>query len=157
MARREHAAAADGRSLSLAQTMMLQGVIPIVLVGIALPIGLIALVLAIENAPVGGAFDHGALFLAAGNAAFIGCVSLIAARSDRPINAMIASMVVLVSIVVPAYACWAVLTVRSLLEMEYSQFLAVGVGGAYAALSAIVALVFVWLSYRPPAVISRDA
>lgn len=156
MARRAHAVG-DERSLSLAQTMMLQGVIPIVLVGIALPIGLVALVLAIENAPVAGAFDQGVLFLTAGNAGFIGCASLIASRSDRPVNAMIASMVVLVSIVVPAYACWAVLTVRNLLGMEYSHFLAVGVGGVYAVLSAIVALVFVRLSYRPPAVISRDA
>jgi len=129
--------------------MMLQGVIPVILVGIVLPIGLIALALAIEDAPIRGAVDHGALFLAAGNAGFIGCVSLIASRVDRAVNAMIASIVVLVLIVVPAYACWAILTVRSLLEMEYSEFLAVGVGGAFAVLAIVVALVFVRLSYRP--------
>jgi hypothetical protein len=67
---------------------------------------------------------------------------------------MIASMFVLLGIMVPAYSCWALLTVEGLLDKEYSEFLAIFVGGGYAIFAAVVGLVFVRLSYRP-SVVSR--
>lgn len=136
--------------LSLWQTMLLQGVLPIVLGGVILPIGLIAFFLAINHSPVTGAVDHGELFLAASNAGFIGCVTLVASRTDRAVNAMIASMFVLFGIVVPGYACWALLTVEGLLNNNYSEFLAVAVGGGLALTAMVVSLVFVRLPYHPP-------
>jgi hypothetical protein len=136
-------------SLSLGQVMLLQGVIPIILIGIALPIGLIALVLALESAPIRGAVDHGELFLCASNAGFIGCSALIASRSDRAINSMIASIFVLGGIIVPGYVGWSVLTVQGLLDKPYSDFLAIVIGGGLTLLASTVGLVFVRLSYRP--------
>lgn len=139
-------------SLSAGQALLLQGVIPIVLVGIVLPIGLIACFLGLEESPLQGAVKHGELFLAAGNAAFTGCVVLVAARSDIIINAVIASFVVLITIVVPGYACWALLTVQGLLAKPYSESLAIFGGGFFVVIASVVALTFVKLAYRPVAV-----
>jgi hypothetical protein len=147
---RHETVGAGGSSLSLGQAMMLQGVIPIVLVGVLLPVGLIACFLALENGSVRGAVEHGELFLAAGNSAFTGCVVLVASRTDQVLNATIASLVVLVLIVLPAYACWGLLTVQELLDKHYSTSLATVGGGSFAVLAIVVALVFVWLSHRPP-------
>jgi hypothetical protein len=133
---------------SLAQTMILQGVIPIVLVGIFLPLGLTAFMLALEKAPIGDALEHGELFLAAGNTAFTGCIVLVTSRTDRALNATIAALAIHIAIILPAYACWAFLTVHALLDMDYSKELALVGGGIYAGLGAIVALILVRISYR---------
>jgi hypothetical protein len=139
-----------GEPLSLWQTMLLQGVIPIVLVGFALPIGLLALVLALENGPIRSAVDHGELFIAASNAGFIGCIALIASRSDQAVNAMIAAMIVLFVIILPGYIGWAVLSVQGLLGKQYSDLWPIAIGGSWAVLGVAVGLVLVRLSYRPP-------
>ncbi len=130
--------------------MLLQGIIPIGLIGFALPIGLIAFALAIESAPIRSAVDHGELFLAASNAGFVGCISLIASRTDQAINAMIVAIIVLAVIILPGYIGWALLTVHSLLAKEYSDVWPILIGGFWAFLGVVVGLVLVRLSYRPP-------
>jgi hypothetical protein len=137
-------------SLSLAQTMLLQGVIPIVLVGFVLPIGLIGLALALEEAPVSGAIDHGELFLSAANAGFIGCIALVASRTDEAINAMIAAIVVLVLVILPGYVGWALISVQGVLGRQYSNLWPIAMGGSWALIGTAVGLTLVRLSYRPP-------
>jgi hypothetical protein len=134
---------------TLMQTMMLHGVIPVLLVGLLLPLGLVGLFLAADNGEAGAAIKHGELFLAAGNAAFTGCVVLVSSRLDQLLNAVIASLVVLVLIVVPAYGCWSFLTAQQLLQKPGSENLAIVGGGCFALVAIAVALVFVRLSYTP--------
>jgi hypothetical protein len=129
--------------------MMLHGVIPIVLVALVLPIGLVAGVLALEGGGVKGALDHGELFLAAGNAAFTGCLVLASARLDQPVNALIAATVVFIVLVLPAYGFWGVLTALDVLDKTYSRYLAIIGGGIFAGVAMVVSLCFVRLSYRP--------
>jgi uncharacterized membrane protein YidH (DUF202 family) len=128
--------------------MMLVGVIPVVLVGVVLPLGLIAGFLALDEGSPMEAVTHGELFLTAGNAAVTGCVALVSARHDRLINATIASFVVLLGIVLPCYGAWAFLAVQELQDRAYSEALAV-IGGAGMTIAAVsVALVFVRLTCR---------
>jgi hypothetical protein len=134
--------------LTLGQTMLLQGVIPIVLVGLILPVGMTAFFLGIENASASAAIEHGDLFLAAGNSAFTGCIVLAASRHDSP-YAMIVTVAVLLAFVFPAYGAWALLTVQQILHKPYSTDIATVWGGIGAVVAAIIALVFVRLSYRP--------
>jgi hypothetical protein len=136
--------------------MVLQGVIPICLIGFAVPIGLIALALAIESAPMRGAVDHGELFLSASNAGFVGCISLIASRTDEAVNVMITAMIVLAVIILPGYVGWALLSVHAFHAKEYSDLWPIGIGGFWAVLGVAVGLALVRLSYRP-ALIPRSS
>jgi hypothetical protein len=145
---RDKNASSLSRPLTLAQTMVLQGVLPIILVGLMLPVGITAFFLALENAPVDSAIEQGSLFLAAGNSAFTGCIVLVSSRHDSP-NSMIATLLVLVGFVVPAYGGWALLTVQQILHKPYSTAIATVWGGIGAAVAIVIALVFVRLSYRP--------
>lgn len=138
------------------QTMVLHGVIPIILVGAVLPIGLTAAFLAMQQEPLIGAIEHGELFLSAGNAGFVGCLVLLGSRTDAAVSVALASMCALILIMVPAFCFWAFLTVQSSLDKDYSEQFAIIVGGAYAVLASAVALVFVWLSYRPPLISQNE-
>jgi hypothetical protein len=106
--------------LSLGQAMMLHAIIPIVLVGVVLPVGLVALFLAIDDQPISGAIDRGELFLAGGNAAFTGCLVLVAARPDRAVTASIVSLITSMFVVLPCYAAWAYVSVASHQDADYS-------------------------------------
>lgn len=136
--------------LSLAQMMILQGLIPIVLVGFFLPIGLVAAALAIENAPIFNAVDHGELFLAGANAGFIGSLTLVISRTDQTVNSMITAFLVLIVIIFPGYFAWALLSVQALLGREYSDVWPMEVGGTWAIVGVVVGMALVKLSYRPP-------
>jgi hypothetical protein len=136
-------------SLGVWQTMLLHGGIPIVIVGIVLPLGLIAFFLAMQNEPIKGAVEHGELFLSAANAGFTGCLVLLVSRADESVNALIAALVALLLIMLPAFTCWAFLTAQGILDKDYSEQFAIIGGGSYALLATVVALVFVRLSYNP--------
>jgi hypothetical protein len=126
--------------------MMLRGVIPILLVSVLLPVGLITGFLVLREAPLRGAVEHGELFLAAANAAFAGCVVLVSSRTDKLLSSMITSFVTVVFIVVPCYAFWAGLTVQEVTHGRFSSDFAIVGGGSYAVVAILVALVFVWVS-----------
>lgn len=137
--------------LSLAQMMILQGLIPIVLVGFLLPIGLVAAALAIESAPIHSAVDHGELFLAGANAGFIGSITLVVSRTDQTVNSMITAFLVLIVVTFPGYFAWALLSVHALVGKEYPDVWPVEVGGTWAFVGVLVGMALVKLSYRPPA------
>jgi hypothetical protein len=124
--------------LSVVQAMMLHAVLPIVMVGVVLPVGLVALFLAIDGAPVSGAVDRGELFLAGANAAFTGCLVLVASRPDKALNASILSLMASVFVVLPGYAAWAYVSVASHRDLAYSVDLVIN-GGLVAAVAGIVA------------------
>lgn len=134
------------RELTPSQAMMLHGIIPIVLVGYILPVGLIAGFLAMRQAPLVGAIEHGELFLVAANTAFAGSVVLVSSRPDRLLTSVIVTFVTVVFIVVPGYAFWAGLTTQALTHESFSPDFAIVGGGGYAVAAILVALVFIRFS-----------
>jgi FlaA1/EpsC-like NDP-sugar epimerase len=132
--------------LTTGQTMLLVGVIPIVIVGVLLPVGLIAAGLALSDGSAFDAIKHGELFLAAANAALAGCVALGAARTDRLALAVILAFLALLVIVIPSYVLWAILTVKELRNESYSESIAVVGGGGMTLAAIVVALGFVRLT-----------
>jgi hypothetical protein len=139
-------AGAGELALTQSQGMMLRGVIPILLVGVLLPLGLILGFLVLREAPLRGAVENGELFLAAANTAFAGCVVLVSSRTDKLLSSMITSFVTVAFIVVPCYAFWAGLTVQEVTHGRFSSAFAIVGGGSYAVVAILVALVFVWVS-----------
>lgn len=134
--------------LSYRQAMLLQGVLPIVLVALVLPLGLTACFLAVKGAPVEDAMRHGELFLAGGNAAFTGCVVLLAARPDKALNAAIASLFSLVLLVVPCYGIWAFISVQALTKQSYAPEWAQTGGTVWALAGVASSMLFVRHAYR---------
>jgi len=136
-------------SLSYKQALLLQGVLPIVLIAVCLPLGLVVLFLAATAAPLRLAVSHGELFLAGGNASFAGCIVLLAARPDRALNAAIASLFALVLLVVPCYGLWAYISVDTLTKKSYATSVAEVGGAAWAVAGVVVSMAFVRYAYRP--------
>jgi hypothetical protein len=128
--------------------MVLVGVIPVLVVGVLVPLGLIAGFLALDETSAIDAVTHGELFLAGGNAAVTGCVALVATRHDNLLWATIAAFGVLLAIVLPCYGFWAFLTVQEMQDNDYSESLAVIGGGGFALVAVSVAMAFVRLTYR---------
>jgi hypothetical protein len=136
------------------QAFMLQGVFAAVVVGACLPIGLVVMFLAIRTSPLSNAVQHGELYLAGGNAAVVGCVSLMAARPENPANAAISALFVVTLIVGPCYAFAAYFSVQGIVHQTVSHGVAVAGGVVAAFVGVCVALVFVWLGvYRRDATI----
>lgn len=132
--------------LSGKQWLLLQGVLPIVIVGVALPVGLVALFLAVKGASASGAIKHGELYLSGGNAAFTGCVALFSGRRGDRASVAIATLYVLMVVVVPCYATWAFFATQTALGETYSGTLATDGGAVSALAGSIVALTLIKLS-----------
>ncbi len=139
----------EGIAVTSLQSFMLQGVLSIVLIGIALPIGLVLLFLAFQEAALSDAIRHGELFLSGGNAAFMGCVVLVASRQDAAINAAIASLATIAALVVPSYAAWAYLAVQTLVGESYSTSVVIASSAIWAGVCVLTALVMVRIAYYP--------
>lgn len=122
----------DFGQLTRWQALALQAVLPILLMGVVLPIGLVALLLEIEGAPISDAVDRGELFLAGGNAAFTGCLVLISARPDKAVFASICTSFASIGVVLPCYAAWALITTAGARHADYSVDAAVKWGLAAA-------------------------
>jgi hypothetical protein len=149
MPRRTNYQEPGATGLSYRQAMLLQGVLPVMLVSVLLPIGLICFFLALRAMPISDAFSHGELFLAGGNAAFAGCIVLVAARPDEALNAAIAAIFSLVLLVLPCYGIWAFISVGLLDGDAYVKSLVEVGGGAWATAGVIVSMAFVRYAYRP--------
>ena len=138
-------------TMSRTVSFLIQGVVGIVVGGLVLPVGLLALIL--ESNATGSAhlaFTHGVFFLAGGNAALAGCVSLIAARRALPPAWGFVALFVLSFDAVPCYALWASITVDTLLRRTYSTAFALH-GGEIAGLgSTVLALCMVAAAYASP-------
>ena len=91
---------------------VVQGVLPIVVAGLVLPIGLVALFLAATGDSASPAVSRGELFLAGGTAGFIG--ALVFATARQTAGRSVAVFTVLVLWVLPTYALWAFMAVREI-------------------------------------------
>ena len=131
------------------QTFWLQGVLPILMIGILLPLGLIALFRAALGSSMLGTIEHGELYLAGGNAAFTGCLVFASSRVDIPAKVAIGVLPALVLLTLPCYALWALLTVLTMRGEKYSSTIATTGGGYAAGLCIVIGLVFVYYSHRP--------
>lgn len=134
-------------SLSRMQSFLLQGLLPIVVVGTLLPLGLVAMLLSLKEASPSDAVSHGELYLAGGNAAFMGCVSLTASRHDKGLNAAICALFTVVVVVLPCYAAWAYMSVQTITNDTFSRSIAVDGGYVVAGLGTLIAIIFVLFSY----------
>jgi hypothetical protein len=141
----------DGGQLTRWQGLMLQGVLPILIFGIVLPIGLVALLLWIDGAPVSDAVNRGELFLAGGNAAFTGCLVLIVARPDKAIAAAISCFFVSAAVVLPCYMAWAHISTAQARHAEYSVDQAIQGGLVATAAGVLLAAAFVGYAFFAPA------
>jgi len=131
------------------QHVLLQGALPILIIGAVLPLGLIALFRATLGSSLAGTIEHGELYLAGGNAAFTGCLVFASSRTDIPTTVVASVLPALALLTLPCYALWALLTVLTMRGTDYSSSIATA-GGAYAAsLCVLVGLVFVYFSHRP--------
>lgn len=132
------------------QALALQAIVPILLIGVVLPIGLVALLLLIDGASLSGAVDHGELFLAGGNAAFIACLLLMSARPDRAMGVFVVCQLAFVLVVLPSYAAWAHVTALSAQHDDYSEAMTVQGGLVATAAGLIVAIICVVYSFWSP-------
>ncbi|MBK5220040.1 MAG: hypothetical protein JJE35_09690 [Thermoleophilia bacterium] len=137
----------DKPKLTRGQNLMLQAVLPILLIGIILPIGLVVLLLWIDGSELSEAVDRGELFLAGGNAAFTGCLILLAARPDKAVGASISSMVVVIMVVLPCYVAWAHISTASARHAEYATSSALEGGVVAAAVGILLAAVLVLVAF----------
>lgn len=135
--------------LTYMQAVLLLGVLPIVVVSVCLPLGLVALFAAIAAAPLRLAVSHGELFLAGGNASFAGCIVLLAGRPERAVTAAIASLYALILLVVPCYGLWAFISVDTLTGQKYDLNLAELAGAGWAVAGIVVSMTFVRYAYSP--------
>ena len=131
------------------QLVMLNWFLPVVVVGMCLPVGLIAGYLAMSNGHASAAIDHGELYLAGGNAGVTGCVVVLTSRLDRLLTSTIVSLTVILLGVVPCYSFWAYLTSKAVLGEAYDRTLATSGGGVAAFAGALVAFVLVCYSHAP--------
>lgn len=141
--------AAKPMEMSRTQSFALLGIFGVLVVGVGLPLGLVAVMLESSSAgSIRGAVDHGELFLAAANAAIGGCVALIGSRRDNVLSRAIATLFVFAAVVFPCYAAWAAVTTHISLGLDYSEQFVV-TGGCVAVVAAVViALAMVAASYH---------
>lgn len=130
--------------LSLGQYLALNWLLPVAVIGVALPMLLVALLLLAGDQDASGAFTHGELFVGAANASVTGATVLLVARYDEPASALVGAMLIILLISLPSYAISAYMTTQALLDKPYSHDFATR-GGAVAtavALAASLACVF---------------
>lgn len=135
--------------LELWEAMLLHGVLPVLLVGLALPIGLPACFFGAQGASAWEAVRHGELFLSAGNAGFTGALVLISSRTDIQIRAAIVAITALLLFMFIPFSLWGFLTTQAILGKNYSEEFAIIGGAGYTVVAVVVALVLVRVSYRP--------
>lgn len=131
--------------------MALQAVLPILLIGIVLPLGLTALVLGLDEISVSHAVDHGELYLVGGNAAFTSCLVLVSNRPDQAINTFIVSSFISWTVVFPCYLVWALLATSTARAAHYSTNVTVHWGVAAAVAGLVTAVVLVIYAFFVPA------
>lgn len=136
--------------MSRLQSFLLLGVFGVVIVGVGLPVGLVAIALESSGGTsIPGAIRHGELWLAAANAAVAGCIALMASGRHNVLSRAIATLFVFALGVIPCYTAWAAIVAHIHLGLDYSKAFAVD-GGAVAAGSAtLIGLSMVVAAYDP--------
>lgn len=136
--------------LTKAQTVVINGVLPILVLGLGVPVGTVAVLLLLKSAPLGDAFDHGELLLGAGNAALVGVFAFLSDRPNDSLNVTLAAIVYTVLVGMASYVGWAYVSVEGLTNAPYSHSAALYLGGGFTLLSVGVSLYLVSKTFRPP-------
>jgi hypothetical protein len=116
---------------------LLNWVLGVVGITVTIPLGLIALLLALADRQVDAVIGHGELYLVSANSVSVGSIVLIATRLDDLINAAIASMCAVVFVAVPCYGAWAF----ALVEIERQHTLDASVTGEGGWLAFLIGLI----------------
>lgn len=125
------------------QFFVLNWVIAVVVAGMVLPLGFIALFLAGAGKPIGEVISHGELFLVAGNSVVASAAVLVSSRVDQAVSAAVACLCSILTVGAPSYAIWAYLSTQSLLARPFdSNFTVVG-GWVSAIVGLLVSAEFV--------------
>jgi hypothetical protein len=119
-----------------------QWLLPVIVIGIAAPIGLIAAGLALDNFSLKTALDNGELWLVGGNSLATSACLLMALRRDRieaGISALLAGGLF--------YYCWATVSTQTIEHRPVDLRLAVDGGWIALGLGVVVSLVFTLLAW----------
>lgn len=135
--------------LTKAETIVLNGVLPAIVLGICTPVGLVAFCLALQGASVEGAVDHGELLLGAGNAAMVGAFAFLSARPNQSMWGTIGAFGYII-LGIFAYAGWAWVTMCVITHSEYSHEAVVTYGIIAATFLGVVSLFLVAQTFKPP-------
>lgn len=140
----------EGARLTRWQQVLVQAVLPILVFGIVLPIGLVALLLWLDGKSVSDAVNGSELFLAGGNSAFTGSLVLLGARPDKAIGATISCVFVSALVVLPCYLAWAYISTAQVRHADYSAHKAIQGGLIATAVGLLLASVLVWYAFFAP-------
>lgn len=127
---------------------MIHWALPILVIEMLLPFGLVAGFLAASGGAIHGTLEHGELFLAAGNATVTGGMVLATARIGPGANGAIQAISAMSVLAVPSYSFWALLASGIVASRVQSRPFA-GWGGLVAiVLSLGVSFYFVLVASR---------
>jgi hypothetical protein len=101
--------------LSYWQSLAINWLFPIIIVGMVAPIALEAFALALANADASAALHHGELYLVSANTATCSGALLLASRLDRVFDASMAAYGAIILIALPSYFAWATLSAAAIL------------------------------------------
>jgi fumarate reductase subunit D len=134
--------------MTRAQLFLLQGVFAILVIGVLLPLGLLALFLMVNGASLSSAVDRGELYLAGGTASFAASVGFVAARQHQPFGSLLSLLFVVAFVVLPCYALAALCNVHATIDEPLADKWVIGLGAIYGGIGVLVALALVWWSTR---------
>jgi hypothetical protein len=132
--------------LTRMQFFVLNWFVAIVLVGVVVPTGFAAIFLAAGNGSAMDAFDHGELFLAAGNCVVASSAIFISSGVADGVSTAIASLCALLVVAAPSYALWAYISTQATLRNPYNSNFASSGGWIAAIIALIVSTEFVMVS-----------
>jgi hypothetical protein len=125
------------------QFVLLNWCVAVLVVGVLLPLGMVAIFLEASSGSIGTTVEHGELFLVSGNATVTASTVLLATRLDQLLDAVIASFCAILLIAVPSYGIWAYMTTQSLLGGSYNLDFAVKGGWIMLAVGLTTSFAFV--------------
>ncbi len=148
MSRRTARSPATG--LTLAETIVVNGVLPVIVLGVLLPVGAVAFCLALKGAPVRQSVEHGELLLGAGNAAMVGSFTYLASRPSDSVIGTAGALCYLIFGGVFPYLGWASIAVDVITDAKYSHAATEQWGAAAVIATAAMSLYCVSKTFRPP-------
>ena len=140
----------NGDQNARATYVLLAWVLPVFVASVLLPSLLIGVfVMTGTGTDLGphSAVEQGELYLAAGNAAVAGVALLLAARHQIDGMLLALSVIVLILVVTPSYALWALIAARSLSGETYSISVATKGRALALTISVSLSLLFAFRSY----------
>lgn len=136
--------------LTRGQAFFVNGIVQVLLLGVCLPVGAVAFLLALKGEAIRQAVDHGELLLGAGNAALIGAFSFLGGRAANQMET-VGVLVFIATVGILSYAGWAYVTVETVTGETYSEGAVVAAGLAMAFLAVGGSLYLVSSALAPMA------